>query len=202
MLAWRTLEQPVRLQPPQGSRAAGRNNNNNNNARCSPREVESRSDGNLVLQQLLDLGRTPSEHEVFDIISVELDNWRRNPRGPTVVLSFLARHQLPRTANFVLTSMRMGSVEADAFHYNAAISACEKARQWDLALALLGKMPSMRVTPDEISYNAAISASSKGGQWQLVFRLLSSMPDMRLTPDKISYSAANGACEKGGQWQL
>ncbi|CAE8621624.1 unnamed protein product [Polarella glacialis] len=94
------------------------------------------------------------------------------------------------------------SVEANVFHYSAAISACEKGGQWQLALGLLSSMLDMRVIPNEISYNSAISACEKGGQWQQALDLLSSMPDMRVMPTEISCSAAISACEKGEQWQL
>ncbi|CAE8741270.1 unnamed protein product, partial [Polarella glacialis] len=177
-------------------------------ARCSLREVGSSSDGrklaqsSLILQQLLDLGRTPGEDEVSEILRVELDDWRRNPRRATVILSSLAKHKLPHTATYVLTAMMAKSVEANVFHYNAAINACEKGRQWQLAVGLLSSMPDMRVIPDEISYNAASSACSKGGQWELALGLLRSMPEMGMIPDEVSYNAAMSACEKGGQWQL
>ncbi|CAE8637386.1 unnamed protein product [Polarella glacialis] len=86
------------------------------------------------------------------------------------------------------------------FSYNAAISACEKGGQWQLALGLLSSMPDMRVTPDKISYNAAISACEKGGQWQLALSLLSSMPETKVTPDEISYCAVMESLDSGGQW--
>jgi pentatricopeptide repeat domain-containing protein 1 len=46
----------------------------------------------------------------------------------------------------------------DEITHNAAISACEKDGQWQLALNLPSLMPEARVVPDEITYNAAISA--------------------------------------------
>ncbi|CAE8589705.1 unnamed protein product [Polarella glacialis] len=222
MLASFALEQPVRLGPPKAflaealQKASGQPANTGSflgsragrRARCSPREVGSNSDGrklaqsSLILQQLLDLGRTPGEDEVSEILSVELDDWRRNPRRATVILSSLAKHKLPRTATYVLTAMMAKSVEANVFHYNAAISACEKGRQWQLAVGLLGSMPDMRVIPDEVSYNAAISACEKGGQWQLAMTLLNLMPEARVVPNKITFSAAITACSKDGQWRL
>jgi hypothetical protein len=50
---------------------------------------------------------------------------------------------------------------ADEISYNVAISACEKAAQWQLALSVLSSMPDMNVTTNKISYNAAISSCSK-----------------------------------------
>ena len=52
----------------------------------------------------------------------------------------------------------------DEISYNAAISACEKGKQWEEALRLLQQMTCRALTPDEISYSAAISAFEKGKQ--------------------------------------
>ena len=84
----------------------------------------------------------------------------------------------------------------DTTSYNAAISACEKGKHWELALGLMKECKTW-ATPDTISYNAAISACEKGGQWQHALALLQTMGDERLWPDTISYSAAISACEKG-----
>ena len=59
--------------------------------------------------------------------------------------------------------------------YNAAISACEKGQQWQLALGLLAEMALLKVDKDVITYNAAISACEKGHQWQLALGLLAEM---------------------------
>ena len=54
----------------------------------------------------------------------------------------------------------------DEISYSAAISACEKGKQWEEALRLLQQMTCRALTPNEISYNAAISACEKGKQWE------------------------------------
>ncbi|CAE8591706.1 unnamed protein product [Polarella glacialis] len=93
-------------------------------------------------------------------------------------------------------------VVLDKISYNAAISACEKGGQWQLALTLLSLMPEAKVVPNEITYSAAISACEKSGQWQVALKLLSLMPQARVVPNEITYNAAISACEKGGQWQV
>ena len=55
--------------------------------------------------------------------------------------------------------------------FNAAISACEKQRRWQVALFLLSEMASDRVVPDQISFNASISACEKGSDWVAVKEL-------------------------------
>ena len=55
-----------------------------------------------------------------------------------------------------------GAYPRNEISYNAAISACEKGKQWEEALRLLQQMTCRTLTPDEISYNAAINACEKG----------------------------------------
>ncbi|CAE8614947.1 unnamed protein product, partial [Polarella glacialis] len=88
-------------------------------------------------------------------------------------------------------------VEPDVISYNAAMSACVKAGQWQLALGLLSLMPLF----DRISCSIAISACASAAQWKPALELLKNMPELRIFPNVISYSAAITSCEKGGQWQ-
>ncbi|CAK0810207.1 unnamed protein product, partial [Prorocentrum cordatum] len=73
--------------------------------------------------------------------------------------------------------------------YNAGISACEKAMQWQRALALLSEMCVAKLEPDVISYIAGISACEKGEQWQWALALLSEMWEAKLELNVISYNA-------------
>lgn len=47
---------------------------------------------------------------------------------------------------------------ADIISYNSAISACERGRQWAMALWLLELLQEGKLQGDLITYNAAISA--------------------------------------------
>ena len=59
--------------------------------------------------------------------------------------------------------------------YSAAISACEKAGQWQHALGLFDQMPNAQVVPNFFTYAAAISACEKDGQWQLALSFFNAM---------------------------
>ena len=64
----------------------------------------------------------------------------------------------------------------DVVRFNAAVSACEKDKQWDRALELLRKtVHHQLLTPDVVSFSAAISACEKGKQWQGALGLLQEM---------------------------
>ena len=59
--------------------------------------------------------------------------------------------------------------------FSAAISACEKGKQWEGALGLLQEMVHQLLTPDVVSFNASISACEKGKQWEGALGLLQEM---------------------------
>ena len=46
--------------------------------------------------------------------------------------------------------------------WSAAISACEKGKQWEGALGLLQEMVHQLLTPNVVSWSAAISSCEKG----------------------------------------
>ena len=52
----------------------------------------------------------------------------------------------------------------DVVSFSAAISACEKGKQWEAALGLLQEMVHQLLTPGVVSFNSAISACEKGKQ--------------------------------------
>ena len=91
------------------------------------------------------------------------------------------------------------SLRPDSKTYCAAISAMEKAAQWDDALRLLERMRARGVAPDANCFNATISACEKGRQWERALALLREMEECGVPPNEISYSAAITSCDKGNQ---
>ena len=63
----------------------------------------------------------------------------------------------------------------DVVSFNAAISACEKGKQWEVALALLQEIGNNVLIPDLLSCNAVVSACDKGKQWKGALGLLQEM---------------------------
>ncbi|CAE8632978.1 unnamed protein product, partial [Polarella glacialis] len=132
------------------------------------------------LALLLALGPSPTAVQVSSVLEKHLASWQRNPRAGTVVLSGLAKNRLPEVSVHVLGFMQARQVEVNVFHCGAAISACDKAHKWQLALDLLQLMSDIRVAGDKMSCNAAISACAKAGRWQLALGLLSQLPEMNI----------------------
>lgn len=82
--------------------------------------------------------------------------------------------------------------------YSAAISACEKARNWEKAIELLNEMQSRGVEPTVMSFNATISACEKGGQAEKALALFAEMKAHGIMPNVVVFSAVISACGKGG----
>ena len=91
----------------------------------------------------------------------------------------------------------------DTISYSAAISACEKEQERQLALGLLSTMAIARVEANTISYSAAIGGQ-KGQELATRIGLAQHDGKSQSPEDTISHSAAISACEKGqngsSQW--
>ena len=83
---------------------------------------------------------------------------------------------------------------------NAAISACEKGSQWEIASSLLGGMAEQQVLPDCISYTGVISCCHKNSLWIAALCLLSEMQGVSISADTIAYNAAISASARAGVW--
>jgi pentatricopeptide repeat domain-containing protein 1 len=126
-----------------------------------------------------------------------------DPKQWTGLLNELARKKQATWAMLVLNWMSRNGAEPNIFHYTCVISSCEKARQWEKALALLQEVKKRKgIEPDEYTYSAAISACEKGGQWEQALALLEEVKERQgIEPNEYTYSAVISACEKGGQWE-
>lgn len=67
-------------------------------------------------------------------------------------------------------------LQLDLFGCDAAISACEKGIQWEIAFSCLRKMFLRSIQPDVIGCSAVIGACEKGAKWQAGLGLLQEMP--------------------------
>jgi pentatricopeptide repeat protein len=86
--------------------------------------------------------------------------------------------------------------------FNAAISACGRAKQVDQALELFDEMAGRGFFPDIFTYNAVISACGKGGRTDVALEkfqhLLEHGPADNVFPNTITYNAVISACGMGG----
>ena len=72
----------------------------------------------------------------------------------------------------LLQDMATSQVVKSVITYTAAMSVFSKGHQWQLALALLAKIPRAQVHRNAATHSAAISALEKAQYWQSVPELL------------------------------
>merc|ERR1712079_105768 len=108
--------------------------------------------------------------------------------------------------------MSHGSVAPDAVTYGAAITACAKSNQADVALELLSNMRKRHCRPETSTYNSAANACSilfssdvmLDAGWHNSLGLLTEMSASALEPDAISFWASISSCGLGDtldQWK-
>ena len=88
----------------------------------------------------------------------------------------------------------------DIIAYSTAISACEKAYQWQAAMSLLFNTLLAKMKMDLIAYSATISACEKCQQWQYALLLFHEIKAASHV-DLITYNSVISACENAGKWQ-
>ncbi|CAE8683074.1 unnamed protein product, partial [Polarella glacialis] len=106
-------------------------------------------------------------------------------------------------ASQLRSDMKSRGLAEDEYTFNALVSACERSRRWDSALALVEEMLQAGLRPSVVTCSAAISACDKGQRWEWALQLLQDMPSarLRLRPNTFSYAAAVSACEACRQWE-
>ena len=140
--------------------------------------------------------------ELLQMLEVDLRRWAGQPKLATLALKQVSYSKCAATVATLLDVMRGSLMETNRFHYSVAISACDQARDWTLALSLLERMHSNSILPDVVCLNAVISACEKAAEWHQALGLLESMEKASILPDTISHNAALGACARAGQWEL
>ncbi|CAE7235674.1 unnamed protein product [Symbiodinium natans] len=85
--------------------------------------------------------------------------------------------------------------------YSSAISACEKAHQWHMALWILSQMWAEGPRPDVVALNAGLAACEKSGRWEQAFLLCETGMAQRLSLNTISYNSLFSALAVGQSWQ-
>ncbi|CAM9972289.1 unnamed protein product, partial [Ectocarpus sp. 8 AP-2014] len=88
----------------------------------------------------------------------------------------------------------------DVFSFSSAMSACDRAGEWQRALEVMDLMLHHEVEPSIVSYGTAISACARGeGRWQQALSLLADIPSRGLEANAHAYGSAIHACVVGGQ---
>eukprot|EP00929_Paragymnodinium_shiwhaense_P114529 TRINITY_DN8297_c2_g1_i2.p1 TRINITY_DN8297_c2_g1~~TRINITY_DN8297_c2_g1_i2.p1 ORF type:complete len:413 (+),score=90.46 TRINITY_DN8297_c2_g1_i2:106-1344(+) len=90
----------------------------------------------------------------------------------------------------------------DIVSFNAAITACQRGGQWELALSIFEDAVRLGFDPDVFTYSALLSAAQSAQRWPLALQVFHErMCDAAVEPDDFVYSTIIAACEKGRLWQ-
>jgi pentatricopeptide repeat protein len=91
--------------------------------------------------------------------------------------------------------------------FNAAISACAQAIDWESAIHLLERMEGateknetsfLVPEPDSVTYGTVLAACERGEQWSLVLKYARAMRDRGLELDGIAFTSCLHACQQLG----
>ncbi|CAE8606548.1 unnamed protein product [Polarella glacialis] len=99
----------------------------------------------------------------------------------------------------VLDELRRDGLQADALFCGKLLVACEKAKGWSLALALLRGRPALTSQARGAAVNICKDVA---GTWPWALQLLAEFQLWGPEPSLIPYNTAATACQRGGQWTL
>ena len=89
--------------------------------------------------------------------------------------------------------------------YNAALSACARAGQWEPAIQLLRDMEESCTPqipkPDAVTYGTVLAACERGEQWELVLKYANRLQEQNLAMDGLSLTSVLHACQQLGMAQ-
>jgi len=106
-----------------------------------------------------------------------------------------------KSAVALLEEMASSAPGADVYAFTNTIIFLSRAKQYDEALKLFGKLPSYKVTPNLVCINAIIRVCEMSGHWQRALDLMASLTKVGLVPDDSTYAGVIGACARGKQWK-
>ncbi|KAK9811789.1 hypothetical protein WJX72_010082 [[Myrmecia] bisecta] len=84
--------------------------------------------------------------------------------------------------------------------YASLMAACEKAGQWDMAMALFKRITVQNFQPDVSIFNSLIAACAHAGQYANARTMFNRMAEFSCLPDAVTYANLIRAYKKGGQW--
>eukprot|EP00854_Cymbomonas_tetramitiformis_P011759 gene11759-13882_t len=163
------------------------------------------------MDQLVDLIVTlPSHVGIEEVIGEKYrELFVTNPRKLTTLLSLLSRQSSRGGAKAAAGSRAMEvlkwvqheGVSLNAFHYTAAISACQSPETLAAALELYEEMCLLGMGLRAQTYTALITACTRGGQAQRALDIFADMQRAGVEGDVVAYSAVISACAAQGSWQ-
>jgi len=130
---------------------------------------------------------TPGDARTYHTLLIRCDDWRKGLKLFDHLLRRLIEKKPEEDPALVVSA------------YDALISACGKAGEWETALRLFGELQSERgLEPTAATFRASIRACEKAGRREEASELFADLRRRGLTPDVVTYSAVIAATEKSG----
>lgn len=85
----------------------------------------------------------------------------------------------------LLDEMREVKVAPDRMTWNAVMTVCARAGQWQQALSIFDRMDTR---PDIFTFNSALQALRFHSSWQMALNLFRRLPEHALQPDMVSFN--------------
>ncbi|CAE7033462.1 unnamed protein product, partial [Symbiodinium natans] len=95
----------------------------------------------------------------------------------------------------------LSSLGSDTVGWNSALSACEKSGSWQVALGLYDELPSRRLQPDGMTFGLLIRVAQVAGGWEAALNALSDMREASFKPNVMNYAVVLRGCKDVGSWQ-
>lgn len=92
------------------------------------------------------------------------------------------------------------TISLSDLHYDVAISASERERNWPEVLALAARMGARGVSPHQITSNSVLRACVELGRWDVALKLFKTMRSDGSVLDSIAYSTVLRALAAAQQW--
>jgi len=151
---------------------------------------------NLVISSCIKLGETQSALDVYKRM------WKDGVTPTTktfvsLISAFAKGGALDVVVQAVASEARQGQKSAT---YAAAMGACEKAGQWQLAVQLFQQISDMGVKAEVGIFNSIVAACAHSGEHVQARAVFDAMPSHSCQPDAVTFANLIRAYKKGGQW--
>jgi pentatricopeptide repeat domain-containing protein 1 len=127
-------------------------------------------------------------------------------------ISACARSQPPRpekAMDLLRDAVEVKKIIMNVIGFNAAVSACAQAGDWENAITLLTRMENassknstalqaLIPAPDAVTYGTVFSACERGEQWELILKYAQSMQARNLELDGLAFTSCLHACQQLG----
>lgn len=125
-------------------------------------------------------------------------------------ISACARSQPPepeQALRLLREAVEENELPMNVVGFNAAISACAQAGDWENAISILTRMEDavsnntssyLVPSPDDVTYGTVLAACEKSEQWELVLKYAREMTESGLELDGLSITSCLHACQQLG----